>query len=178
MGCGLAVWGRLYAVRGETGEFFVGCASGGTKSCSKPWPSMGEENVAANGSASTSDFWYDKRMSRGVFGSMEPSSVMVTADTAFEKGLDVSGPYGSTGLDGGIMSGLRTFGGSWAGGVWVFLFGLSRRAEAKFPNIEGCFVDRSGMSPSACKAEYVRDRVVSRGLSLVNLGEDLERDHQ
>ena len=76
------------------------------------------------------------------------------------------------------MSGLRTFGGSRTAGVWLVLFGLRRRAEAKFPNIEDCFVGRSGASPSACKAEWVRDRVCSRGLSLVNFGEDLERDHQ
>ena len=76
------------------------------------------------------------------------------------------------------MSGLRTFGGSWTAGVWVFLFGLRRMAEVKFPNIEDGFVDRSGISPSACRAEYVRDRAVSRGLSLVSFVEDLERDHQ
>ena len=76
------------------------------------------------------------------------------------------------------MSGLRTFGGSWTGGVRVFLFVLRRMAEVKFPNIEDCLVGRSGISPSACKAEYVRDRAVSRGFSLVSLEEDLERDHQ
>lgn len=57
---------------------------------------MGEDNatpwVAAKGSASTSDFWHDKFKSEGVFGSMESSSVTVTADTAFEYGRDFNGP--------------------------------------------------------------------------------------
>lgn len=48
--------------------------------------------VAAKGSESTRDLWYDKRKSKGVFGSMESSSVTVAVDTAFEYGLDVSGP--------------------------------------------------------------------------------------
>jgi hypothetical protein len=35
------------------------------------------------------------------------------------------------------------------------------------------------MSPSACKAEYVRDSVVGSGaFSLVNFEESLERNHQ
>lgn len=92
----LAVWGRRYDVRGETGASFVICRSGGMKSCSKSGASLGEENItpveAAKGSASTRDFWYDKRMSKGVFGPTESSEVTVTADTAFENGLDVRGP--------------------------------------------------------------------------------------
>lgn len=77
------------------------------------------------------------------------------------------------------MSGLGTFGGSWTAIVLrVVFFGLRRIAEVKFPNIEGCFVDRSVMDASACTAEYVRDRAGSRGLSFVSFEEDLDRDHQ
>jgi hypothetical protein len=48
----------------------------------------------------------------------------------------------------------------------------------KFPNIEGCFGGVSG-TVSACKGEYVRDKAEDSGsLSLVNLEEDLERNHQ
>lgn len=105
---------------------------------------MGEENttpvVEEKGSVSTSVFWYDEFKSEGVFGSIENSSVMVTADTAFEDGRDVSGPYGSTGLGGGIMSGAGAFGGSWIAIAWAFFLGLSRIAEAKLPNMEDGFV--------------------------------------
>lgn len=45
--------------------------------------------VAAKGSKSTRGFWCVKFKSRGAFDSMES---IVTADTAFEYGLDVSGP--------------------------------------------------------------------------------------
>ena len=39
-----------------------------------------------------SDSWYDKPTFEVVFGSMEPSLVMVTAGTAFENSPGVSGP--------------------------------------------------------------------------------------
>ena len=70
---------------------------------------------------------------------MESSSVTVRADTAFEYGLDVSGPYGSEELGGGIMSGAGALGGSWTAIVWTFFLGLRRITEVKFPNIEDCF---------------------------------------
>jgi len=92
MGEELAVLGRLCVVRSEAG---VSCVSGGTKSWSKSRGSLGENItpvVAANGSVPIRDLWCGNFRSGGVLGSMESSSVMVTADTAFENGLDVSGP--------------------------------------------------------------------------------------
>jgi hypothetical protein len=48
--------------------------------------------VAAKGSKSTKGFWYVKFKSGGALDSKESLSVTVTADTAFEYGLEVRGP--------------------------------------------------------------------------------------
>ena len=73
------------------------------------------------------------------------------------------------------MSGAGAFGGSLIASVWTFFLGFRRIAEVKFPNMEGDFGGRSGMSPSACKVEWERDVAVGSGF---NLGEGRERDHQ
>lgn len=72
------------------------------------------------------------------------------------------------------MSGEGAFGGSLIGSVCTFFLGFRRIAEVKFPNMEGDFGGRSGRSPSACRVERVRERVVESGF---NLEEDRERDH-